>query len=359
MPSPLRSRELEMRVIELVDLVLAGRRVEDDLIECKSEWPDPQKRAAARQLAGHANKARDEPILWIIGLDEKAHVLTNPGAVEVADWWASMSSRFDPPAPELEQHLVVPIGERQAVTALRFLTDRSPYVIMGGGQNGALEREVPIRDGARTRSARRDELLRLLLPAIAPPSAQLLSANLRASYSGGVGRAMNRTTLSLGATLFLQQPPLSTGVVMLPAHLMHARLDFHSSVGSLRTELRYMTDEAASHQRFFPGQENQPIVVTTPTTLYGVNRRRDGVVVTGPGTLTVSAGMNLDGDLRSTLVASGRVQIRLSFGVAGVERRIKIDTQLDYDPKDNDERGVEWRFDVPAEDPWAEAAVSP
>ena len=71
MPSPLRSRELETRVIELVDLVLGGRRVEDDLIECKSEWPDPQKRAAARQLAGHANKARDEPILWIIGLERR------------------------------------------------------------------------------------------------------------------------------------------------------------------------------------------------------------------------------------------------------------------------------------------------
>jgi hypothetical protein len=69
--------------------------------------------------------------------------------------------------------------------------------------------------------------------------------------------------------------------------------------------------------------------------------------------------MDLDGDLRSTLVASGVVQIGLSLGVAGVERRIKLDAQLDYAPRDNDERGVEWRFDGPDEDPWAEAAVSP
>ena len=37
--------------------MLAGKRIEDDLVECKSQWPDPQKRSSARQLAGHANKA--------------------------------------------------------------------------------------------------------------------------------------------------------------------------------------------------------------------------------------------------------------------------------------------------------------
>ncbi len=164
MPPRLRPQQLEARVIELVDLVLAGGRIEDDLVECKSQWPDPQQRSSARQLAGHANKARGEPILWLIGLDENTHTLTQPRPVEVADWWAAVASRFDPPAPELEHHLVIPVGEGQAATALRFLTDRSPYVITGGGENGSLEREVPIRDGTRTRSARRDELLRLLIP---------------------------------------------------------------------------------------------------------------------------------------------------------------------------------------------------
>jgi hypothetical protein len=182
MPSLVRPQQLEARVIGLVDLVLAGGRIEDDLVECKRQWPDPQQRSSSRQLAGHANKARGEPILWIIGLDENSHALTQLDMVEVADWWAAVASRFDPPAPELEHHLIVHIGEGQAVTALRFLTDRSPYVILGGGESGSLEREVPIRDGTRTRSARRDELLRLLIPAVAPPSAQLLAAKLRADH---------------------------------------------------------------------------------------------------------------------------------------------------------------------------------
>jgi len=269
-----------------------------------------------------------------------------------------MSSRFDLPAPELEHHLVVPVGKQQAVTALRFLTDRSPYVITGGGQDGALEREVPIRDGTRTRSARRDELLRLLLPAIAPPSAQLLSAKLHPRHFPQTeGQRPGRTSIHLVATVFFQQPALSTGAVMLPAHLMHARLDFDGSVGSLLCELHYGTGDAGimTHQPMLGAGQDRPIVVTTPTILHGVDRRKDGVVVTGPGTLTVSTTTTLDGDLRSTLMALDVVQIHLSFGVAGVERRIKLDAQLDCIPQGPEERRVEWCLNVPAEDPWAEA----
>ena len=355
MPSRLRLQQLDMRVIELVDLVLAGGRVEDDLVECKGEWPDPQKRSAARQLAAHANKARDEPILWIIGLDEKSHALTSPSPVEFADWWAAMSSRFDPPAPELEHHRVVAVGDQQVVTALRFLTDGSPYVIKGGGDDGTLEREVPMRDGTRTRSARRDELLRLLVPAVAPPSAQLLSASLDTSYFGGSQGKPRRTRLHLKATVFFQQPAVSTGVVMLPAHLMHARLDFNSSVGPLQRALHYSTDQDGRYQPALPWQQDRPIVVTTPTIFHGVDRRRDGVVITGPGSLVVRTTETLDSDLQSALAALDVVQVHLSFGVAGVERRIQLSAGLDYAPDAETPTGAEWHLKVPAEDPWAEA----
>jgi hypothetical protein len=354
MPSRLRPQQLDMRVIELVDLVLAGGRIEDDLVECKGEWPDPQKRSVARHLGGHANKAREEPIWWIIGLEEKSHGLTSPSPIELADWWASVASCFDPPASELEHHRVVSVGEQQAVTALRFLTDGSPYVIKGGGQNGGLEREVPIRDGTRTRSARRDELLRLLVPAVGPPSAQLLSVSLNAQYYQGTQGGPDRTYLNLTATVFFQQPAVSTGVVMLPAHLMHARLDFDGSIGSLRGGLRYSTSQAGGLP-FSSGQQNQPIVVTTPTILHGVDRRTDGVVITGPGSLTVSSAPRLDGDLRSRLAAVDVVQMHLSFGVAGIERRVNLDAQLDSAHDDQDVHRVEWRLEVSAYDPWADA----
>jgi hypothetical protein len=37
MSSRVRPQQLESRVIELVDLVLAGGRIEDDLVECKRQ----------------------------------------------------------------------------------------------------------------------------------------------------------------------------------------------------------------------------------------------------------------------------------------------------------------------------------
>jgi hypothetical protein len=343
MSSRLRPQQLEARVIDLVDLVLAGGRIEDDLVECKSQWPDPQQRSSTRQLAGHANKAHDEPILWIIGIDEKTHTLTQPSPVEVADWWAAMSSRFDPPGPELEHHLVVHVGERQAVTALRFGTDRSPYVIICGGEDGALEREVPIRDGTRTRSARRDELLRLLIPAVTLPSAQLLSASLQASHLPEVeGKTQSRTNLNLSAAVFFQQSVMSNGVVMLPAHLMHSRID-SAGFGSLRCELRYMPAS-------FANTTNRPVVIAT--SLHGVDRRDDGVVITGPGILHVDAFHVLDGDVRPTLVAAGAIRIHLSFGVAGADRRIQLDANLDHAPDETNARREMWNLNLPTDDPW-------
>jgi hypothetical protein len=354
MPSRLRPQQLEARVIELVDLVLAGKRIEDDLVECKGQWPDPQRRSSTRQLAGHANKAHGEPILWIVGLDENTHMLTHPSPIEFADWWTAISSRFDPPAPELEHHLVVSVGERQAVTALRFLTERSPYVIMGGGDDERLEREVPIRDGARTRSARRDELLRLLIPAVAPPSAQLLSARLHARYDPGVeGKPSGRTGFQLVAKVFFQQPAMSAGVVMLPAHLMHGRIDVGGTIGFLHCELRYMSEEDG--QPTFGGTTIRPVVVSPSVVMHGVARRKDGVVVTGPGTLTVSGATAREGDLRSRLAAVSAVSIDLSFGVAGIDRCIKLDAVLDYVPPDKpDAIGVSWILNTPADNPWAE-----
>lgn len=289
----LRPQQLEAHVIELVDLVLAGGRVEDDLVECKGQWPDPQNRRSARQLAGHANKAHDEPILWIIGLDEDARALTQPPPVEVANWWPAMSSRFDQEVPELEHHLVVHIGERQAVTALRFLTDRSPYVITSGGEDGTLDRGVPIRDGARTRSARRDELVRLLIPAVAPPAAQLLSVRFDVAYTpieGGEGY----TQLDFRAAVFFQQPATPAGVVMLPAHRMHGRIDYDRGFRSRRWKLHYRD----SHTPPIISSMNEPPPVR-PKPTYGVSGSPDGVVITGPGTLHVFAGERLNGDHRS------------------------------------------------------------
>lgn len=64
----MRIQQVEEKVLNAVETVLAGGSVEDSRIECKSDWPSVDK---VRQLAGHANAARGETIIWIIGIDEK------------------------------------------------------------------------------------------------------------------------------------------------------------------------------------------------------------------------------------------------------------------------------------------------
>ena len=67
----------------VVDRVLRNQKNEDDRIELKGVWPEPSGRRTARQLAGHANAARGERVLWIVGLSEEHGLIgvnlpTNP-----------------------------------------------------------------------------------------------------------------------------------------------------------------------------------------------------------------------------------------------------------------------------------------
>src|SRR4051812_16971991 len=109
---------IEVQVLGIVDRVLQGRRVEDDLVECKRLWPKAKR--VARQLAGHANLARGDRILWIIGLDENEHKVYSADEHELSDWWAAIEGCFDERiAPSLE-HLSVPVSSGESVVALRF-----------------------------------------------------------------------------------------------------------------------------------------------------------------------------------------------------------------------------------------------
>ena len=174
----MRRQQLELITIKAVERVLSGERNEDSLIELKSEWPEVSK---ARQLAGHANSARGEEIIWIIGVDERSRRLSKPIPQDLAQWWAQMSKKFDGQVVPEMMDLAVPIGDEGSVTALAFQTDRSPYLITV--QGGAVEREIPIRDGTRTRSATRYEVLRLLIPAASVPTLTPLGASAGASES--------------------------------------------------------------------------------------------------------------------------------------------------------------------------------
>jgi hypothetical protein len=165
--------QLESWTLDILDRVASGSPVEDSRVELKREWPTAVE--AARRIAGHANAAQGEPILWLIGVDEKAHSVVGASFNELANWYPAIESQFDDVAPSL-QELAVPYGGL-TVVALLFETDRAPFVVKNPA-GGHIDWEVPWREGTKTRSVRRVNLLRLLSGLTPLPDVELLEANL-------------------------------------------------------------------------------------------------------------------------------------------------------------------------------------
>ena len=157
-----------------VDQIRKGQQVETDFIECKREWPEDKK---ARQLAGSLNRAAGDPVIYIIGLDEKTGLVTDVSGIDVLNWWNQIVPKFDQTPPEIARHMdVVVDSSGEKVVALVFASDRAPYVVKTGSANPSFE--IPIREGSGTRSAHRDEILRMLMPTVKVPTA----ANLQGQF---------------------------------------------------------------------------------------------------------------------------------------------------------------------------------
>ena len=170
----MRRQELEARVLDLLDRVERGQPVEDSTVELKMEWPRDLRRTA-RQIAGHANAARGDRILWIIGADEGGRRIVTADEQELANWWPAVRRHFDGIGPTLTSNLAV-TRDGATVVALLFDTDRSPYVVRTGTEPAL---EVPWRRGNSTMTARREDLLRLLVPTLRRPHVEVLGAQVQ------------------------------------------------------------------------------------------------------------------------------------------------------------------------------------
>src|SRR6185369_18070838 len=156
--------QVEAWVLSIVDRVRARQPIEDDRVELKADWPDVEK--AARRVAGHANASGGGSVLWIIGLDEKRGVVPFAGT-DPATWLQQLNAQFDGLGPSVET-LSIPT-DGGGVYALLFDTARRPFVVKnsahGSSGGGSVSLEVPWREGTGIRSARREDLIRLLVPA--------------------------------------------------------------------------------------------------------------------------------------------------------------------------------------------------
>lgn len=222
----MRPSEVEQWVVRVLDRLERGVPLEDDRVELKRQLPDDHPKAA-RRIAGHANQAREDRILWIIGVDEKADeplVGAAPGEVDAADWWAQVEACFDDVAPSpVWVHMDV---NRRSVLGLGFETDRPPYVVRRSGDGP--NREVPWRDGTRVRSANRYDLLKVLVPTLARPRIRALepgTATVSLDYSDYKPEPRkddpDRQRWAFNINLYLE----TAGLLIVPDHLCEAVLE--------------------------------------------------------------------------------------------------------------------------------------
>lgn len=170
----MRRNLLEARVLSIITAIENGSGVEDAHVELKTLLPDP--RVAANQIAAHCNASHADPVLWIIGIDEKRGAI-GVDRTEISNWISQCESYFDDKvAPDLISHVWIPYGPRN-VLALLFASDRAPYVIVRTDRDG--ERVIPWRSGTKTRTAKRHELLQILAAQSRQPDIEVLKGSLK------------------------------------------------------------------------------------------------------------------------------------------------------------------------------------
>ena len=177
----MRLTQIEAWALKVADDITQGHPVEDARVEVKSKWPEPN--GAARRIAGHANAAYGEPILWIIGIDETKREVVGADKNDLASWYPQVQAEFSELAPNVID-LNVPYGEKTMV-ALLLDTERAPFVVknhvFGKQGGGPVSDEVPWREGTKIRTATRSDLIRMLTPLEGLPELQLLRMYLLAN----------------------------------------------------------------------------------------------------------------------------------------------------------------------------------
>jgi hypothetical protein len=198
MPNVIAVRDVERWTLSVVEGLLRGDRSEDSRVEFKRELRDDFLKLA-RRLAGHANAARGEPILWVVGVDEDKRQLTSAVLpTDAANLWQQVWSKFDGPHPEVVD-VHVEFGGA-TLLALGFNCERVPYVVQTGKDAPRLE--LPWREGTRVDSATRSQLIRVMLPAAKAPTVEV-----------------RRTVVDHGGvSLVLFVVPPTPDPIMLPQH---------------------------------------------------------------------------------------------------------------------------------------------
>jgi len=288
---------LEYWVHEVLDRVLRSAPIEDSRVELKRQWIDPDK--AARRIAGHANACRGEQVLWIVGVDEESGVV-GASHTEFSNWHSQVLSRFDGIAPSVQDLVVDHSG--QTVVALCFDTSRAPFVTKNPMYNtpggGPISFEIPWREGTAVRSARREDIIRLLVPLQTIPTVELLD----------------------GRIVLIRNPEASPPIfrAQLTAYLVPQREDqIVAPVHKFITSFRFnKVDDSwiPRHVRF----------VASPGSVT-LSASDTELVIRGPGLCTIDFRFSMDNVPQNPLTSA---TAEIHWGFAGIDKTIAVSCQF-------------------------------
>lgn len=320
----MRKTELEAWVLNVIDRVVAGQPNEDARVELKRDWPEPGR--AARRIAGHANAAGGDLILWIIGVDQTAGVI-GVNDLDVARWFSQVKAEFNELAPDLLLDLNVPVNGK-TVVALLFETDRAPFTVrnpvFGSAGGGPVELEVPWREGTSIRTARRSELLRILSPLEMLPDFEVIDGSLKMTLPEGEGPRRPTWWVQLKLYAIPKTVP-----VVIP---------FHKCKGIVSVD-KLGINASLNRVILYPGNKifgplGSKIVAASAT----IQESTEELIINGPGMLKVEATSTATDLLDVPPVEIARVAIDIF--PAATQKPRKVSAYFDY--LNFSDEGYEW-----------------
>jgi len=317
----MQSHQIEEWVLRVIDAVKNGHRVEDCRVELKRAWIEPKK--AAARLAAHANAMGGDSILWVFGVDE--HGLTGIDGDDLAEWWPQVTKCFDgiPPAIRDIRMMV----DQFPIVAMVIETERLPFVIKSS-EGGVPERWVPWREGTRTRSATRDELVRLLSPLAVMPEFEVLSVKLTSRFpKTGAEEKESEQEQKLDLHGRIYVTPLNRDRLVFPFHKVSATI----------------RDSDRRHIFTFPTVDlTLPVTASIAAHGFGemsatLHASSSELVVEGPGLFETRARVGISGNLPDK-----KLIIEIGISPSRFTRRVLLMAEIN--PKTDSDGNRVWTF---------------
>lgn len=219
----MRNQEIEYWALKIVDLVSKSKKVEDSRIELKADWPEDSNKIA-RRIAGLANAAGGEPVLLLVGLSEETGITGIPSGKDTASWWPKVIAEFEGGHPAMKDLRLE--AHEKPILVLCFETDNAPYVVKNaafGSSPTAVSLEVPFREGTSVRSARRSDILRILVPKIKMPVAEIIRVGINEKIA-----VYGDLRIGYDVNFSIYLTPVDQTPIGFPLHKIEGYLEFES-----------------------------------------------------------------------------------------------------------------------------------